>query len=246
MSSPLVRKLTRILELRPADIAALSALGGPVRRCRAGQDLITAGRQLRSAVLVHEGWAFRHRTLADGRRLVLDFVLPGDLCDPTVFVTPRANFSLQALTDLRYSRVPGTDLLDLLQSHPRVGAAFWWSEAHEEAITRAHLMAVGRLTAYERVAYLLWELWVRLSLVDLADGQGFVLPASQELIADAAGLSSVHVNRMLGRLAREGLIRRHHREFTILDVPRLRHIVQVSDGLNLTPLPPWIQRRLRD
>ncbi|MCL4720449.1 MAG: Crp/Fnr family transcriptional regulator, partial [Gammaproteobacteria bacterium] len=192
-----------------------------------------------------EGWAFRHRTLPDGRRQVLDFVLPGDLCDPTVFVTPRANFSLQALTGLRYARVPETDLLELLQSHPRIGAAFWWSEAHEEAITRAHLTAVGRLTAYERVAYLLWELWIRLSLVDLADGPGFVLPATQELIADAAGLSTVHVSRMLGRLTREGLISRQHQNWRILDVKRLQRIVQVTDGLHLTPLPPWIQRRLR-
>lgn len=244
MPPPLVLKLARIVDLSAADVAALSALGGPARRCEAGHSLIDAGKRMTAAVLVHEGWAFRHRTLSDGRRQVMDFVLPGDICDPTVFVTPRADFSMQALTDLSYSLLGAEDVLDLVTRSPRIGAALWWAEAHEAAITRAHLVALGRLTAYERIAYLLWELWTRLRVVNLADGDGFEMPANQELIADAAGLSYVHVSRTLRRLDREGVIRRSHRNWRILDVERIQRITQLTDGLHLTPLSRKIQQRL--
>ncbi len=244
MPPPLVLKLARIIDLRASDVTALAALGGPKRRCPAGQSLIDAGKRMPSAVLVHEGWAFRHRTLSDGRRQVIDFVLPGDICDPSVFVTPRADFSMQSLTELSYSLIEAEDVLDLMSRSPRIGAALWWAEAHEEAITRAHLVAVGRLSAYERVAYLLWELWTRLRVVNLAHGDGFEMPASQELIADAAGLSYVHVSRTLRRLDKEGLIRRSQKTWRILDVERIQRITQITDGLHLMPLSRKIQQRL--
>jgi CRP-like cAMP-binding protein len=244
MPTPLVLKLASVVDLSAADTAALGRLGGARRHCAAGQTLVEAGGRIGAAVLVHQGWGFRHRTLSDGRRQVIDFVLPGDLCDPTVFVTPRADFSMQALTDLSYSLVQAEEVLDLMTRSPRLGAAFWWTEAHEEAITRAHLVAVGRMTAYERVAYLLWELWTRLRVVNLADGDGFELPAGQDLIADAAGLSYVHVSRTLRRLDGEGLVRRSQKTWRILDAGRLRALVQISDGLHLTPLARRIQDRL--
>lgn len=245
MRAPLVMKLERIVDLTSADTAALNALGGETHRCPAGRGLIEAGRRVTAAVLVHEGWGFRHRTLADGRRQVMDFVLPGDICDPTVWVTPRADYSMQALTNLRYSLLQAEDVFELVNRSPRIGAALWWAEAHEEAITRAHLVAVGRLTAYERIAYLLWELWTRLRVVQLADAEGFEMPASQELIADAAGLSYVHVSRTLRRLDREGLVRRSNRSWRILDPARIARIAQITDGLHLTPLSRRIQQRLR-
>ncbi|MCC7259243.1 MAG: Crp/Fnr family transcriptional regulator [Gammaproteobacteria bacterium] len=245
MPTPLVLKLARVLDLGAADVAALAALGSPSRRCAAGRSLVEAGRRMSAAILVHEGWAVRHRTLADGRRLVLDFVLPGDICDPAVFVTSRADFSMQALTDLRYGLVQSEDVLDLVNRSPRIGAAFWWAEAHEEAITRAHLVAIGRMSAYERVAYLLWELWTRLRVVNLADADGFEAPFGQDVLADAAGLSYVHLSRTLCRLDRDGLIhRRPPHGWRIPDAARLREAMQISDALHLTPLPRRIQQRL--
>ncbi len=104
MATPLVSKLASVVDLAPADIAALDALGGKRRHCVAGQTLLEPGGRVTAALLIHQGWAFRHRTLSDGRRQVINFDLPGDLCDPTVFVTPHAGYSMQALTDLSYSR----------------------------------------------------------------------------------------------------------------------------------------------
>lgn len=244
MHPPLVLKLSRIVDLDAADVAALAALGGAPRHCPAGHGLLEAGQRVGHAVLVHRGWAFRHRTLSDGRRQITDFVLPGDICDPSVFVTSRADSSLQALTELSYSFLDADDVMNLVARSPRLGAALWWAEAQDEAITRAHLVAIGRLTAYERIAYLLWELWTRLRVVNLADGDGFEMPASQELIADAAGLSYVHVSRTLRRLDREGLVRRSHRSWHILDVARIRRITQITDALHLAPVSRRIQQRL--
>lgn len=244
MFTPLVLKLARVVDLTGADVTALSGLGGAPRHCAAGQSLVEAGRRMSAAVLVHSGWAVRHRTLSDGRRLVMDFVLPGDLCDPDVFVTPRAAFSVQALTPLSYALVKAEDVLEIISRSPRIGAAFWWAEAHEEAVTRAHLVALGRMSAFERVAYLLWELWARLRVVNLADDDSFEMPAGQDVMADAAGLSYVHLSRTLARLDREGLIRRSHRTWRILDAARVRELVQIGDALHLTPLPPRIQQRL--
>ncbi|GIK34805.1 MAG: hypothetical protein AMXMBFR45_09280 [Gammaproteobacteria bacterium] len=244
MVTPLVLKLASVVDLAPADITALETLGGSRRHCAAGQVLVEPGERVTAAVLLHRGWAFRHRTLSDGRRQVINFDLPGDLCDPTVFVTPHAGYSMQALTDLSYSLVKAEEVLDLVTRSPRIGAAFWWAEAHEEAIIRAHLVAVGRMSAYERVAYLLWELWTRLRVVGHADGKGFELPAGQDLIADAAGLSYVHVSRMLRRLDREGLVRRKQKHWRVLDAGRLRALVQISDAIDFAPLARRIQDRL--
>lgn len=245
MLPPLVLRLARVIDLGNADVAALCALGSEVRACAPGRSLIEAGSRMPAAVLVHEGWALRHRTLSDGRRQIIDFVLPGDICDPTAFVMARAAYSMQALTTLRYSLVQPEAVLELVTRSPRIGAALWWAEAHEQAITRAHLVALGRLSAYERMAYLLWELWARLRVVSLADDEGFEMSASQELLADAAGLSYVHVSRTLRRLDRDGLVRRHGQAWKILDAGRIRRIAQITDGLHLAPLPKKIQQRLR-
>src|SRR5690606_36084495 len=102
-----------------------------------------------SAVLIHEGRAMRHRTLRDGRRQILDFAVPGDLCDPSSFVTLRTDFSITCITPVRWSLVQAADLLALVSRSPRLGAVLWWLEAQEELLLRAHLVAVGRLTAVE-------------------------------------------------------------------------------------------------
>src|SRR5690606_15377086 len=111
---------------------------------------------------------------------------------------------------------------------PRLGAVLWWLEAQEELLLRAHLVAVGRLTAVERVAYLIWELWNRLRQVGLVAGDSFEFPATQEMLADATGLSHVHVSRMLNRLEREGIIRREDHRYRLLDVAALMRMAQVD------------------
>lgn len=243
--SPLIGKLRRFLDLRPAESEALRVLAEPWRQAPTRTDLITQGQNRTSAVLIHGGWAIRHRTLADGRRQILDFILPGDLCDPSVFVTPVAGFSLTTITPCTYSLIGAAAVLDLLSRSPRLGVMLWWIEAEEQALLGDHLVALGRLSAEERLAHLLWELWWRLRRVGLAGEDGFEWPATQEMIADATGLSVVHVNRTLRRLERSGIIRRLDHAYRIRNARRLRALAQLANAPEPAPLQPDIEARLR-
>jgi CRP-like cAMP-binding protein len=243
--SPLIGKLRLFLDLTEAEIGALRAVGEPVRAAAARSNLITQGQNRISAVLTHSGWAIRHRTLPDGRRQILDFILPGDLCDPSVFVTPKASFSLTTITACTYAQIGAAALLDLLSRSPRLGAMLWWIESQEQSLLRDHLVAIGRLNAEERLAHLLWEIWWRLRRVNLAGDDGFEWPATQEMIADATGLSVVHVNRTLRRLERSGIIQRLDHAYQIRSPRRLEALAQLASGHEAMPLQPDIEARLR-
>ena len=244
IETPLIRKLHQFIPLRRDEIAALGRLGGAAHRARPLDVLLDQGRSSGVAVLLHSGWAIRHRTLRDGRRQIIDFVLPGDLCDPSGYFQRQSDYAVSAVTDAVYTLVRAEEILDLIASSPRLGAFFWWLEAQEEQYLRAHLVAVGRLSAYERIAYLVWELWTRLRAVGLAEQQSFALPATLELIADATGLSHVHVSRTLSRMEREGMLRRVDRRYDILDPARFRQIAQVEEQSGSRRLPDAVAERL--
>lgn len=245
MESPLIRKLRQFIPLTPGEKAALGRIGGHALPARAHDVLLDQGRGTGIAVLLHSGWAIRHRTLRDGRRQIIDFVLPGDLCDPSSFFQRHADCAVSAITDGSYTLVRAWEILDLIAASPRLGAFFWWLESQEGQYLRSHLVAVGRLTAYERIAYLVWELWTRLRAVGLVEQNSFTLPANQALIADATGLSHVHVSRTLSRMQREKLLRRLDRRYQILDPPRFRQIAQVEDFTASRRLPDAVAARLK-
>lgn len=242
--SALVLKLGQFLDLSPEESAILRTLGGPRRRLPAGETLVAQGDGPVAAVLLHDGWAIRHRTLRDGRRQIIDFLLPGDLCDPSSFVTTRADFSITAISAVTCTSVEAQEVLALLKRSPRLGAMLWWLESQEEFAMRAHLVAVGRLSAHERVAYLIWELWTRLRAVRRALDHSFEMPATQDMIADATGLSQVHVSRTLNRLEREGVIQRTERHYRILEPAQLMALAQVDEHRASSRLPDRLVRLL--
>lgn len=244
--SALITRLQRFIDLSPAEILSLQALTRPLRRAAPDEDLMTYGHAGSTAVLMHQGWAIKHRTLEDGRRQILDFIIPGDFCDPCIFVTPVARFSLTTVTHCTWTPVAGSALLDLIAGSPRIGAMLWWLEAEEQAPLQDHLLAIGRMTAEERLARLICELWARMKDVGLDATDGFEWPVNQELIADATGLSVVHVNRTLRRLERQGIIQRSSHVYHIHDPARLRRIAHaVRPGAAPARLDPDIAARLR-
>ena len=226
--SALITRLRRFIELNPAGILSLQALAQPLRNAAPNEYLMTDGQAGSTAVLMHQGWAITHRTLEDGRRQILDFVIPGDFCDPCVFVTPVAGFTLTTVTHCSWTPVAGSALLDLITESPRIGTMLWWLEAQEQCLLRDHLLAIGRMNAEERLARLICELWTRLRNVELDIADGFEWPVNQEVIADATGLSVVHVNRTLRRLEREGIIHRSNHVYHIRDPERLRRIAHMD------------------
>lgn len=244
--SALITRLRQFIELDPSEILSLQTLAQPLRKAAPNEYLLTDGQEGRTAVLMHQGWAITHRTLADGRRQILDFVIPGDFCDPCVFVTPVAGFTLTTVTHCSWTPVAGSSLLDLIAESPRIGTMLWWLEAQEQCLLRDHLLAIGRMNAEERLARLICELWTRLKNVELDIADGFEWPVNQEVIADATGLSVVHVNRTLRRLEREGIIHRSNHIYHIDDRARLRRIAHMDrTATSLTRLDPDIAARLR-
>ncbi len=154
---------------------------------------------------VLDGWAFRYKTLADGRRQILNFLLPGDLVGLQSRLFDEAPHGVEALTSVTLCAFARDRTWDIFRQFPSLGFDLTWLCAHEERLVDDGLLSVGRRTAAERVAMLVLLLWARAKqLAMVADGTlGF--PLTQAHIADSLGLSVVHVNRTLQVLRKRRL-----------------------------------------
>ena len=219
--TPLSRKLSRFTSMSSQDMAVVDDLQlapAPVRR---GREIVSEGRHYDELFALQEGFALRYRILRDGRRQIVDLVLPGDLIGWPGCFFERALYSISALSDTVVSRVPVSRLLRCFETHPRVAATIVWSFAREAAMFAEHLIDVGRRSALERVAHFLLELLTRLQFVELADERSYRLPLTQELIGDALGLSVPHVNRTLRQLRDDGLVTLEDHRVVLNDIEAL-------------------------
>jgi len=218
---PLTRKLSRLLQLAPAEIEVLRELQAHGRRVSRGREIIAEGRKYDELQILLEGVALRYRVLNDGRRQVLSIVLPGDFIGYPGCFFEGALYSISALNDCIVSAVPFGRLLRLPETHPRLGAAIFWSLSCETAMYAEHLIGIGRRSALERIAHFLLEMLSRLQAIGLADERSYRLPLTQELIADALGLSVQYVNQTLRQLREEGLANVERQKVTILNFDEL-------------------------
>lgn len=224
MVSPLIQKLNSLSELKGEEQAALDALCRSSVFHRAGRDLIREGDRPDHVLLLVEGWANRYYLTADGKRQIMAFLIPGDLCDPHVFILHEMDHSIGVISDARVAEIPKQKILGITERFPAIARAFWWSALVDEAILRQWLVNVGQRDAYQRIAHLLCELWRRMCQVGLATEGKFNMPLTQQQLGDTLGLTSVHVNRMLQRMRGEGLISTSSKHLTILDSERLQEI----------------------
>jgi CRP-like cAMP-binding protein len=229
-SPPIVDKLLSYMTLGDREIALLEALARETRTVPPGGVLLDPREIYDSAFLIQDGWALRFRRLPDDRRQVINFLLPGDAFGLGTLVLSRPDHNVSAITPVTVSPISPEALMGLMRDHPRLGAAFLWSAAQEEAVLREHIVSIGRRSAYERVAHLLLELMARLELVGKITDGSYFLPLSQPLLADALGLSAVHVNRTLRRLQDDGLIAIRSRRLAILDYDALKRAADFHRG----------------
>ena len=223
MAKHLIRKLEQFVRLSSADKAALErAASLTVRQLAPKEDLVREGDKPRQVNLILEGWAYRYKTLEDGRRSVAAFMVPGDLCDLRMFILKQMDHSVGALTPVRVAQIPGDTILDLTEGSPRLSRALWWNSLVEEAIAREWITNVGQRDATERLAHLFCELFIRLRAVGLTNGDHCELPMTQEQLGDATGLSAVHVNRTLQALREQRLIILKGKTLTIPDLEALQ------------------------
>src|SRR5437764_1540896 len=224
-TAPLTQKLSQSVPLAASELPQLSDLQSGNRLFRRGQEIIAEGRKCRTLFIVMEGVGIRYRVLRDGRRHVLNVVLPGDIAGVPGCFFETALYSIRTLTDLWASPVPFARIINMFHTHPQLAAKLFWSFSCEAAIYAEHLIAVGRRTALERVGHFLLELLTRLQAVKLADERSFYLPLTQELIADALGLSIPYVNQVLRSLRDDGLVCIKDKVVVINDVEALASLV---------------------
>jgi CRP-like cAMP-binding protein len=217
--------LSAFVEMTPADQELLERiLSRQVRRMGARKDIISEGENPRVVNVLLDGWAVRYKQLADGRRQILAFLIPGDLCDANVFILKQMDHSLGSLTPITYAEISQADFEEIMERSPRVTKALWWSELVNIAVQREWTTNIGQRTAYERIAHLYCEVYVRWRVAGLVRDGGFQFPLTQTDIADATGMTAVHVNRTLQQLRRDGLLEFRNRWVSLPDAARLMEV----------------------
>ena len=220
----LLRKLGRISPLQEEDRRAVSALPITIGSAPSGHYLIREGSSVEQCCLLLKGYACRHKTTSDGNRQIVSFHLPGDILDLQHLLLPRADHNVQTTSEATVAWLPAAALKRLALERPAVGEALWRDSLIDASIFREWVLNVGRRSAKSRIAHMLCEFAVRREAAGLGRPERFTLPMTQEQIADATGLTPVHVNRMLQALAEDGVISRHKRQIEIADWGRMRLI----------------------
>lgn len=218
----LAQRLQAFTRLSRDDCAALDRISGTsVRHIKARNDIVSEGERPLVARLILDGWACRYKSTEDGRRQIVGFFLPGDFCDLNVYILRRMDHSVGAITRVRVATISPEQMNALMSHSVRITHALWWHELVGASIQREWLLNVGQRTAFERVGHLLLELFVRLRTVGLVTDGHCDFPVTQTHLADATGLTPVHVNRTLQDLRAQGLIRLERRHLHIPDPDRL-------------------------
>ena len=224
-TAPFTHRLSQYVPLSSAEIPLLLELQSGNRSICRGREIITEGRPCRTFFIVTAGVLIRYRVLRDGRRQVVSLVIPGDIAGVPGCFFENALYSVRTLTDAVVSPVPFARVMRLFHTHPQLAAKICWSFTYEAAIYAEHLITIARRSAFERVAHFLLELLTRLQSVDLADERSFRLPLTQELIADALGLSIPYVNRVLRSLRDDDLVTIKDKVVVIKDAEALSTLV---------------------
>ncbi|GEO18119.1 Crp/Fnr family transcriptional regulator [Microvirga aerophila] len=236
MANPLIRKLQQVIRLSADDQRLLEqATSERVTRFGQREDLMSEGDEPREIHPILSGWACRYKQLEDGRRAVLAFLLPGDLCDPSPLVLGEMDHSVGTLTSGTLAAIPRAVFEELTFHHPRVAQALWREALVQAAIQREWTLSLGQRNAYERLCHLLCELFLRLRIVGLTQGPSCELPVTQAKLAEATGLTGVHLNRMLQELRAANLVVLKGKTLTIPDLPALMAVALFSPNyLHLT------------
>jgi CRP-like cAMP-binding protein len=225
LADALIKKLEHFVRLSSLDKEVLGrAAAERVRKLRAHEHIVLEGDKPKVIYLVLEGWACRYKHLEDGRRQIVGFFLPGDLCDLNIFILREMDHSIATVTRTMVAEISRTTFEAILDGHARVTQALWWDALVTMAIQREWTVNLGQRDALERVAHLLCEIFIRIRTAGLSRGKSCDFPITQAELADATGMSTVHVNRTLQELRSLKLINLAGRVLTIMDLPRLMQV----------------------
>jgi CRP-like cAMP-binding protein len=202
----------------------------------AGADIIHPGQEDAELYTLFSGWAFRYQSLPDGRRQILNFLLPGDLVGLQASLLSAAQHGIEALTSVELCVFPRKRVWDLFVRMPSLSYELAWLGSREECLIDENLTSVGQRNAGERIAALVISLYRRADALGLVSEQGFQFPLSQQRLADALGLSLVHTSKTWSRLRRAGLFAVSGGRLTLLN-PHLTERMASLYQRELAPRP---------
>lgn len=214
---PMSRKLQLWMKLDQQDEDAILALPHSVRKLGAGQYIVRDGEKPTHSCLLLAGFAYRHKVTGDGNRQIMSIHMKGDVVDLQNSLLRRSDHNVQALTNITVALIPVKNIRELAFDRPNVGKAMWYETLVDASIFREWTLNVGRRHAPERTAHMLCEFALRLQVAGLGEQLHYELPMTQNELADALGMTSVHVNRTLKALEAQGLIERTRRSVVIPD-----------------------------
>ena len=229
----MVSRLTANLQLYGALSAdeqrVVESLVVSTRATVTGEDLVVEGDAPAQCRVLLQGQAFRHKTLPDGRRQIMSFHIPGDVCDLQGFFLSM-DHNVTALTPGEVGLIPYAKLAEIMDAYPSIARGFWRTSLVEAAIFREWMVGMGRRSAYARIAHLFCEMVVRMRAAGLVHNNRCLFPITQQHLSDSLGLSAVHTNRTLQALRGEGLLSFQGGELVVLDWPGLKAAGEFEAG----------------
>jgi len=228
MANHFVQKLKNLADLSSVDTDAIAALTSHSRDYASKQDMIREGDRPGPVFVILKGWACRYKILPSGTRQIMAFLLPGDCCDLHVGMLAEMDHNLQALTPCEVALIPGDRMEALLEDHPAVARAMYKSQLIDEGILRSWIVSMGRRSSIERVAHLMCELYLRSFSINGTDEVAF--PISQIVLADALGMTPVHVNRILKELRVSGAMSLERGNLLVINPLKLVQIAGFAEN----------------
>jgi CRP-like cAMP-binding protein len=227
VAASLVLKLRQLGLESDKDLQAFLSLFTGTRAVIRGDDIVPPGRAQSVLTVMLSGVACRYRIVENGRRQIFTFHYAGDFCDYHRYVLPQLDDPVGALTDCLVGLIPREDVERIIEHHPQVGVAFWRTSALEARIFQERVLNASQRPALERIASLLCEQVFRLETLGSGVEQ---IPLTQIDLADAAGLSVVHVNRTIQDLRELGALSKNSHGIRVTDKNRLMHIAKFDAG----------------
>lgn len=233
---PFVVRLSRYIDLSATDLDQLRALIENELTVKKRRDLVVDGYEYRKLCFIEDGYAARYKLLRNGKRQIVNVMLPGDVVGLPGSFLELAAYSVIAISDLKIQVCSIDDYLKLCYRRPQFGLVLTWLQTEEAASYAEHLINIGRRSPVERLAHFLLEIHSRMMTIGRATAAGFDLPFSQEVMGDALGLSIPHLNRMFAQLRAEGLIVGNARRVEFIDFKALQRFAHFQP-MTLTRIP---------
>jgi CRP-like cAMP-binding protein len=239
--SPFTTRLKQFVDLTLDDVETLRALIDYEATIEKRRDLVVDGYPYSKLCFVKDGMAARYKVLRNGKRQIVDVLVPGDIVGLPGSFLDRAPFSVIALTDMKLEVCSHDAFIAACYRRPKFALALSWLAVQHATLYAERIVDIGRRTPIERLSHFLLEMHERLLMVGRAERTAVDLPISQEVMSDALGLSVPHLNRMLAKLRKEGMLVMSERRVQFTDIKALEVLAHFQSA-TLARIPAPIQR----